>query len=82
MMSNGTVLDLSEALLIARRRKGKSQADVAHDLGLHRRTVSDFESGRSAPHYSTLRMFRVWLLWNGGEEQSPTEPTEPTEPQP
>lgn len=50
-----------ERLRAARKRKGFSQLELAHEAGLSRNTIIAAENGASAPHGGTLRRLAVAL---------------------
>ena len=53
--------DLGTKIKILRKRRDLTQIELAEQLGISRATVSNYETGRRAPHIHELRRISEWL---------------------
>ena len=71
--------DFAERLLIARRRARMDSADLAQSVGVTRKTISSWESGRSehsasslAARAQSLGVTVTWILYGDEDRDLPT----------
>jgi len=72
---------LSDRLVKARKTAGLNQTDLAHRLNIDRKTLGDYERGKSARYSTLIEWAQVcgvdanWLLTGGGTSADNTAST-------
>jgi DNA-binding XRE family transcriptional regulator len=69
--TGGSQVTFSDRLLVTRKQLGKSQRQIADDIGITKLTILRIENGQHMPKPSTKRLIEMWI-----ERNQPHEPLE------